>query len=166
MCVSKVSDIVAGCKRLEKENWRWAHRELQQQFSAMQVDSALSTSARPFQPQAAPQLSNEDDRQPVYPPRSGWSGSHPTPGLVPGSPRRGMSFNHPPLQMMMEHPVMPLTVTGPFVGGMEVEGVKRAEVAVTLMIPAPLEGGKRRRMDFLVRSRFLNLVVRRDILMM
>ena len=70
------------------------------------------------------------------------------------------------LQMMKEHPVMPLIMTGLFVGGMEVEGVKRAEVAVTPMIHAPPEGGKRRRMDFLVRSRFPNLVVRRDILMM
>ena len=93
--VSKANEIVAGCKRLEKENLRWAHRELQQRFLAMQVDSALSATARPFQPQAAPQSSNEDDGQPVYPPRSGWSGSRPTPGLVPGSPRRGMPFNHP-----------------------------------------------------------------------
>ena len=64
------------------------------------------------------------------------------------------------LQMMTEHPVMPLIMTGLFVGGVEVEAVKRAEVA------APPEGGERRRMDFLVRSRFPNLVVRRDILMM
>ena len=61
----------------------------------MQVDSALSASTRPFQPQVAPQLSNEDDGQPVYPPRSGWSGSHPTPGLVPSSPVGRMSFSHP-----------------------------------------------------------------------
>ena len=93
--ISEASEIVAGCKRLEKENWKWARRELQQQFLAMQVDSALSATARPFQPQTTPQSSNEDNGQPVYPPRSGWSGSRPTPGLVPGSPRRGMSFNHP-----------------------------------------------------------------------
>ena len=61
----------------------------------MKVDSVLSATARPFQPQATPQSSNEDDGQPVYPPRSGWSGSRPTPGLIPGSPRRGMPFNHP-----------------------------------------------------------------------
>ena len=36
--VSEVSEIVAGCKRLEKENLRLAWRELQQRFSAMQVD--------------------------------------------------------------------------------------------------------------------------------
>ena len=93
--ISKASEIVAGCKRLEKENWRRAHWELQKRFSAMQVDSALSTTARPFQPQVVPQLSNEDDGPPVYPPRSGWSGSHPTPGLVPSSPVGRMSFGHP-----------------------------------------------------------------------
>ena len=93
--ISEASEIVAGCKRLEKENWRWAHWELQKWVSAMKVDFALSTTARPFHPQVAPQLYNKDDRQPVYPPRSGWSGSHPTPGLMPGSPRRGTSLSHP-----------------------------------------------------------------------
>ena len=93
--ISEASEIVAGCKRLEKDNWRRAHWELGKRFSAMQVDSVLSTTTRPFQPQAPPQLSNEDNGQPVYPSRSGWSGSHPTPGLVSGSPRRGTSFNHP-----------------------------------------------------------------------
>ena len=93
--VSEASEIVAGCKRLEKETWRWARWELQKQFLAMQVDSMLSTTARPFQPQAAPQSSNEDDRQPVYPPRSGWSGSRPTPGLVPSSLVGRTYFHHP-----------------------------------------------------------------------
>ena len=93
MSVSEASEIVAGCKRLEKENWRQARWELQKRFSAMQVDSALSATARPFHPQVAQQSSNEDDGPPVYPPRSGWSGSHPTPGLVPGSPRRGTSLS-------------------------------------------------------------------------
>ena len=61
----------------------------------MQIDSALSATARPFQPQVAPQSSNEDDRQPVYPPRSGWSGSRPTLGLVSSSPVERTSFSHP-----------------------------------------------------------------------
>ena len=69
--ISEASEIVEGCKRLEKENWRQAHWELQKRFSGMQVDSMLSPTARPFQPQVAPHSSNEDDGQPVYPPRSG-----------------------------------------------------------------------------------------------
>ena len=69
-------------------------------------------------------------------------------------------------QKMREHLVMPPTMTGLFVRGVEVEGVGKAEVAVTLTIHVPQEGGKRRRMEFPVKSRYLNLVVRRDILMM
>ena len=93
--VSEASEIVARCKRLEKENWRRVHLELQKWFSGMQVDSTLSATARPFQPQVAPHLANEDNGQPVYPPRSRWSGSHPTLGLVPSSPMGRMPFQHP-----------------------------------------------------------------------
>ena len=67
--------------------------------------------------------------------------------------------------MMMGCPVMPLIRTGPFAGGVEVEGVEIAKVVVTPMIPAPPEGGKRRRMNFLARSKSPNLVARKDILM-
>ena len=93
--ISEASEIVAGCKRLEKEHLRQARLELQKRFSAMQVDSTLSATARPFQPQVAPHLSNEDERQPVYPPRSGWSGNRPTPGHVSSSPVGRMPFHHP-----------------------------------------------------------------------
>ena len=86
---------MAGCKRLEKENWRRAHWELQNRFSAMQVDSTLSATARPFQPQVAPQSSREDDGPQAYPPRSRWAGSHPTSGLSVGAPVRRMSLAHP-----------------------------------------------------------------------
>ena len=63
-------------------------------------------------------------------------------------------------------PPIPLSQTSPFAGGVEVEEVKVTEVVVTPMIPAPPEGGKRKRMDFLVRSKSPNLVARKDILMM
>ena len=58
---SEVSEILAGCKRIEKESLRRAHWELQQRFSALQVDSTLSATAQPFQPRVAPQLSGDDD---------------------------------------------------------------------------------------------------------
>ena len=93
--ISEASEIVAGCKRLEKEHLRWARLELQKRFSVMQVDSTLSATARPFQPQVAPHSSNEDKRQPIYPPRSGWSGSHPTPGHVSSSLVGRTPFHHP-----------------------------------------------------------------------
>ena len=93
--ISEASEIVAGCKRLEKENWRQAHWELQNRFSGMQVDSTLSATARPFQPQATLQSSREDDGPQAYPSRSGWAGSRPTLGLTVGSPVRRMSLGHP-----------------------------------------------------------------------
>ena len=71
MSISEASEIVAGCKRLEKENWRWTRWELQNWFSAMQLDSTLSATSRSFQPQAAPPSSREDDGPQAYPTRSG-----------------------------------------------------------------------------------------------
>ena len=52
--ISEASEILAGCKRIEKENLRQARWELQIWFSSMQLDSTLSVAAQPFQPQAAP----------------------------------------------------------------------------------------------------------------
>ena len=92
--ISEASEILAGCKRLEKENWRRAHWELQNRFSVMQLDSTLSATARPFQPQAAPQSSREDSGPRAYPIRSGWAGSGPTLGLTAGSPVRRTSLSH------------------------------------------------------------------------
>ena len=43
--ISEASEILVGCKRIEKENLRRAHWELQNQFSAMQLDSTLSATA-------------------------------------------------------------------------------------------------------------------------
>ena len=93
--ISEASEIVAGCKRLEKENWRWARWELQNRFSVMQVDSTLSATARPFQHQVTLQSSREDDGPQAYPPRSGWAGSHPTSGLSVGTPVRRVPLAHP-----------------------------------------------------------------------
>ena len=72
MSISEASEIVAGCKRLEKENWRRAHWELQNRFCAMQLDSTLAATARPFIPQAMLQSSREDNAPQAYPTRSGW----------------------------------------------------------------------------------------------
>ena len=59
--VSEASEILAGCKRLEKENWRRACWELQNRFSSMRLDSTFSATARPFQPQATPLSPLVDD---------------------------------------------------------------------------------------------------------
>ena len=47
---SEASELLAGCKRIEKESLRQARWELQQRFSTLQVDSTLSATAQPFQP--------------------------------------------------------------------------------------------------------------------
>ena len=65
--ISEASEILVGCKRIEKENLRRARWELQNQFSSMQLDSTLSATARPFQPWATPQFSREDEASQFYP---------------------------------------------------------------------------------------------------
>ena len=55
--ISEASEILAGCKRIEKENLRQARWELQNRFSSMQLDSTLLATAQPFQPWATPQSS-------------------------------------------------------------------------------------------------------------
>ena len=55
--ISKASEILVGCKRIEKENLRRARWELQNRFSSMQLDSTLTATAQPFQPRATPQSS-------------------------------------------------------------------------------------------------------------
>ena len=84
--ISEVSEILAGCKRIEKESLRRAHWELQQWFSAMQVDSTLSTTAQPFQPRVTLQSSREDDAPRSLPVQHGLAGSSPTLGFAPDSP--------------------------------------------------------------------------------
>ena len=59
--VSEASEILAGCKRLEKENWRRARWDLQHRLSSMQLNSPLSATARLFQPQATPSSALVDD---------------------------------------------------------------------------------------------------------
>ena len=63
-------------------------------------------------------------------------------------------------------PLIPPSLTGPLAGGMGAEEVEVTKVVVTPMKLTPLEGGERKRMDFLVRSKSLNSEVRRVILMM
>ena len=84
-----------GCKRIEKESLRRARWELQQRFSALQVDSTLSATAQPFQPRVAPQSSREDDAPRSSPVRRGLAGSSPALGFAPDSPlRRALPSHH------------------------------------------------------------------------
>ena len=91
---SEVSEILAGCKRIEKESLRRAHWELQQWFSTLQVDSTLSTIAQPFQPRVTPQLSQEDDAPRSSPVQCGLAGSSPALGFASNSPMRRAFPSH------------------------------------------------------------------------
>ena len=92
--ISEVSEILARCKRIEKESLRQAHWEFQQRFSALQVDSTLSATAQPFQPRVAPQSSREDDVPRSSPVRRGLAGSSPAPGFFLDSPMRRAFPSH------------------------------------------------------------------------
>ena len=54
-CVSlaEANEILAGCKRLEKENRRQEHLHFQERLASMHQFTNLSANAIPFQPQAA-----------------------------------------------------------------------------------------------------------------
>ena len=147
--ISEVSEILAGCKRIEKESLRQAHWELQQWFSTLQVDSTLSATAQPFQPRVAPQSSREDDVPRSSPVRCGLAGSSPAPGFAPDSPRRRAFPSHHQSSDEDEGVSTDTSIPDrPPAGGMGVEGATAAGVAVTLMALTPLGEGKRKRMDF------------------
>ena len=92
--VSEASEILAGCKRLEKENWRRACWDLQNRLSSMQLDSPLSATTRPFQPQAASPPALVDDISRDYPAQNGLTRGSPNRGSATGLPVREAAPNH------------------------------------------------------------------------
>ena len=92
--VSEASEILAGCKRLEKEHWRRARWDLQHRLSSMQLNSLLSTTARPFQPQATPLSALVDDTPRDYPAQNGLARGSPTWDSTTGLPVKGITPNH------------------------------------------------------------------------
>ena len=136
--ISEVSEILAGCKRIEKESLRQAHWELQQWFSALQVDSTLSATTQLFQPRVAPQSSREDDAPRSSPVQCGLAGSSPAPGFAPDSPmRRAFPSHH---QSSDDEGVSTDTSSisdKPPTRGVGVEGAAAAGVAVTPMALTP-----------------------------
>ena len=92
--ISKASEILAGCKRLEKESLRRACWDLQHRFSSMQLHSPLSATARPFQPGAALSSALVDDTPRDYPARDGLTRSSPPRGSTRGLPVREATPNH------------------------------------------------------------------------
>ena len=165
--ISEASKILVGCKRLEKENLRWVHWELQNQFSTIQLDSTLSAAAQPFQPQAAPLSSREDDVPRAYPVRHGLAGSSPTLGLAAGSPVGRASPSH--CQSSDDDGVS----TDTSISDRPLRrrhGSRRSQSSRSGSDSDGTRssggGGIRKRMDFQVRSKSPNLGARRVILIM
>ena len=92
--ISEASEILAGCKRLEKESLRRARWDLQHRFSSMQLHSPLSATARPFQPGATSSSALVDDTPQDYPARDGLMRSSPPQGSSRGLPSREAIPNH------------------------------------------------------------------------
>ena len=92
--ISEASEILAGCKRLEKESLRRARWDLQHRFSSMQLHSSLSPTARPFQLGAASSLTLVDDTPRDYPARDGPMRSSPPWGSTRGLPVREATPSH------------------------------------------------------------------------
>ena len=92
--VSEASEILAGCKRLEKENWRQIHLDLQNRLSSMQLNSTLSATTRPFQPLAATPSALVDNIPRDYPAWNGLARGSPTMGITTASPVGRALLNH------------------------------------------------------------------------
>ena len=92
--VSEASEILAGCKRLEKESLRRACWDIQHRLSSMQLHSPLSATARLFQPRAAPSSALVDDTPRDYPAGDGLVRGSPAQGSTTGLPVRGTTPNH------------------------------------------------------------------------
>ena len=92
--ISEASEILAGCKRLEKESLRQARWDLQHRFSSMQLHSPLSATARLFQPGATSSSALVDDTPRDYPAQDGLMKSSPPPGSTRGLPIREATSSH------------------------------------------------------------------------
>ena len=92
--VAEANKIVTACKRLERENWRRAHWELQHRFSTMRLGSSLSAVAKPFQPQATSSstLVASPPQGPVDP--TGPRESPPAAAAIGTPVRRGSPVSH------------------------------------------------------------------------
>ena len=114
----------------------------------MQVDSALSTTAQPFQPRVTPQSPREDEVPRSHPVQCALAGSSPTPSFASDSLMRQAFPSHH--QSSDDDRISTNTSISdkPPTRGMGVEGATAARAAVTPMALTPLGEGVRKRMDF------------------
>ena len=101
-CVSltEAKDILAGCKRLERENRRRERQYFQERFAPMHQPSGLSVNAAPFQPQAAVPMTRPAEM----------------PSDPPEAERRGSKDGHSPSRRLATSSVnkIPSPMRGPY----------------------------------------------------
>ena len=161
-CVSlaEAKDILAGCKRLERENQRRERQYFQERFAPLHQPSGLSVNVAPFQPQAAMPMP-----RPAEMPKD-----------QPEAKRRGPKAGLSPSRRLTTSSVgkIPSPIRGPFPQtsdddttldvGPEVAGVEKVQTALTPSDPLPLEEVEgKRKMDFLAKSKSQSLVGKRAI---
>ena len=132
----------------------------------MQLHCPLSATARPFQPGAAPSSAVVDDTPQDCPARDGLMRSSPPRGSTRGLPVREAPPITITLLMRKGCPPIPPPLRSHLVRDGVAEEVEVTGVVATPMSLSTLERDKRKRIDFLVRSKSLNSEVRRVILMM
>ena len=176
-CVSltEAKDILAGCKRLERENRRREHQYFQERFAPLHQPSGLSVTVAPFQPQAT---------MPMPRPAEMPSDQHeakkrgPKTGLSPSCCSTTSSIGKIPSPIKGAYPQTSdddatsdeVLWTPPPIGKgkgtkeTEVTEVVRAQIALTPPDPLLLvEVEGKRRMDFLAKSRSQSLVEKKAI---
>ena len=134
--VTEANEIVTACKRLERENWRRAHWELQHRFSTMRLGSALSAVAKPFQPQTASSLMlvASPPQGPADP--AGPRESSPAAAAIGTPVRRGSPISHHASDEEKSL-LIPLSRTGHPGGDVPEEEIEVAIVVATQMIATP-----------------------------
>ena len=132
----------------------------------MQLNSPLSATTRPFQPWATPLLALVDDIPLDYPAQNGLARGSPTRGSTTGLPVKGTTPTTITPLMRKGYPLIPSPLRSRFVRSGAAGEIEVTGVVVTPMRLSSLEGGKRKRMGSLARSKSLNLEARRAILMM
>ena len=134
--LSEASEILVGCKRIEKENLRQTHGNSRTGSPLCSLSLPLlllnHSNPRPLcslperMRHPEPTLFDMDCR------------SSPTPGFTADSPREGHSQANTHLLMMTEYPRIPPSQMGPPEGGVGAEEAEVARVVETLMGLTPL----------------------------
>ena len=132
----------------------------------MQLNSPLSATARPFQPRATPSSAWWMTHPKITLLRMDWQGAVLSRAVLLVCLWEGRPPTTITLLMRKGYLLIPPPLRSHFVRGGVAGEIEVTRVVVTPMRLSPLEGGVRKRMSSLARSKSLNSGARRAILMM